>query len=151
MREVTLLGEVHKLQWYLLDGITIHEYRRTPLGSARDKLIVATLFTEHPFGSLTEEQMSTGKGIEPSADPRGQWWLNGVIGYVEPWVKVNNPGSNMVEGDVADAGDYLWVFEPQDVEQKGPLANIQKREKADIDITRDAGGKIIDVRPKVSR
>lgn len=142
MREVTLIGEVHKLQWYLLDGITIHEYRRTPFGDTRDKLIVATLFIEHPFGSLTEEQMATGKGIEPPADPRGQWWLNGVIGYVEPWVKVDTPSNNLEPGDVVETPTRYWV---------APLdGQIRSYAKTDVTVSR-VGGKISDVQPKVTR
>lgn len=142
MREVTLIGEVHKLQWYLLDGVTIHEYRRTEIGPDRDKLIVEKRYTEHPFGSLTPEQLATGSGIEPPSDPRGQWWLNGVIGYTEPWVKVDTPSNNLEAGDVVDTGKVFWVC--------GANGRLAKYAPDEVTVTR-TGGKISDVQPKVSR
>lgn len=139
MREVQLIGEVHKLQWYLLDDITIHEYRRTPLGPEREAMIIATGYTEHPFGSLTERQLATGEGIEPPPDPRGQWWLNGVVGYQEPWVKVDTSDHNLQPGDVCDTGKRIWV-----ASLDGPLKSY---DPAEVTITR-TGGKITDVQPK---
>lgn len=142
MREVQKLPDVHKLQWYLLGrDMTIHTYRRMPLGPERETAVLEKRHTTVPFGQLTEQQMATGEGIQPPPDdPRGIWWLNGVIGSTTPCLQVDTPSRNLEPGDfVRTTGRVIW---------KNADDSVEDEREQDLDITDGRDGKPIIIRRK---